>query len=324
MIEKLFVLATDCLNPYENIAREEALLCAVPKHALVLYLWQNEKTVVIGRNQCAEKECDIAALERDGGHLARRLSGGGAVYHDLGNLNFTFLAHADGYDAARQTAVVAAAVRSFGIDVEVSGRNDLTHEGLKFSGNAYYQSGDQRYHHGTLMVSVDPNAVEKYLRVSLLKLSARQIASVRSRVTNLSEINPSVTVPAMKEALISAFEKEYRLPAQELWDLQPSAERIAFFQSPEFCIMKNPPLQKTASARFPWGTFSIGWTLCENRIRECAVDSEAMDECLISRLPECLTGCEMRAEALEAALKPLFTLNPGITNDIFAMLKERI
>ena len=147
MLRRLYAIAAEGTDPYENLALEAYLLERVQPGECILYLWQNQRTVVIGRNQHASNECRIQALEADGGHLVRRLSGGGAVYHDLGNLNFTFLTVRRDYDVARQTETILQAVRALGIPVEKNGRNDLTAAGGKFSGHAYYQTGEQCYHH---------------------------------------------------------------------------------------------------------------------------------------------------------------------------------
>ena len=124
-------------NPYLNIAVENYLLSQPSDGDIAMYLWQNRRTVVIGQNQNPYAECNVAQLEQDGGYLMRRRTGGGAVFHDLGNLNFSFVVPYEMYDTTRQFAVLQRAVESYGLDTEISGRNDVLCQGRKFSGNAF-------------------------------------------------------------------------------------------------------------------------------------------------------------------------------------------
>ena len=144
----------------------------------------------------------------------RRISGpapfrGGAVFHDLGNLNFTFCVRKENYDVGKQLEVILQAVRDMGLPARKSGRNDLIIEGQKFSGNAFYRSGDFCFHHGTLLVDTDKKQMEAYLSVSDEKLKSNGVQSVRARTVNLKTLNEKITIPALKEALVSACEEVY-------------------------------------------------------------------------------------------------------------------
>ena len=217
-MKQLFLIETTCTDPYRNLALEKYLMDHVQPGQCILYLWQNANTVVIGRNQCAADECRIPELEAAGGRLARRLSGGGAVYHDLGNLNFTFLARRADYDVTRQTEVILQAVRALGVPAEKNGRNDLTAEGKKFSGHAYYRSGDACCHHGTLMADVALDRLGLYLKPAPDKLKAKGVQSVRARVVNLARYCPGLTIPQLRQSLANAFGQVYGLPVQPLPD----------------------------------------------------------------------------------------------------------
>ncbi|MBR2779572.1 MAG: lipoate--protein ligase [Firmicutes bacterium] len=216
MIRTCAVIESPGTDPHYNLALERYLLEQVPGEECILYLWQNQNTVVIGRNQNAWRECRTALLRRDGGTLARRLSGGGAVFHDLGNLNFTFLMPTAEYNERRQEEVILAACRSLGIDAEMTGRNDLTVQGRKFSGNAYYHNRGKSYHHGTLLVDADRDKMGRYLQPSRAKLRGKGVDSVRSRVINLKELLPSLTVDILKEAVAASFASVYGRPVRRL------------------------------------------------------------------------------------------------------------
>ena len=130
---------------------------------------------MIGRNQNCWKECRVSELEADGGHLVRRLSGGGAVYHDLGNLNFTFCMRKEDADVDRQLQVIIEAVASFGLTAEKTGRNDVAINGQKFSGNAFFDSKGCYYHHGTLLLNVDTTSMSRFLNPSKAKLQSKGV-----------------------------------------------------------------------------------------------------------------------------------------------------
>ena len=154
-------IVSDQTNPYLNIAVENYLVEYAD--SIVLYLWRNRRTVVIGQNQNPYSEVNLEALNADGGYLMRRRTGGGAVYHDDGNLNFSFIVPKDLYDQTRQFAVIQRAVESFGLHTELSGRNDILVEGRKFSGNAFSKGRINDLHHGTLLISGDMSDLQRYL-----------------------------------------------------------------------------------------------------------------------------------------------------------------
>ena len=235
MIEKITYIESDQFSPYRNLAVEEYLLLHCEDKECILYLWQNQNTVVIGRNQNAWKECRTTKLEEEGGHLARRLSGGGAVYHDLGNMNFTFLINKEEYDLDRQLQVIIGAMEILGLKAEKSGRNDILIDGKKFSGNAFYEQEKHCYHHGTIMVGVNMETLSRYLTVSKDKLKSKGVDSVKSRVTNLRDYLPELTMEELKVALKQSFEKVYGLKVRDkkIEDLDTGviAEREKFFSS---------------------------------------------------------------------------------------------
>ncbi|MDR2093999.1 MAG: lipoate--protein ligase [Treponema sp.] len=311
MIERIFTVITDETNPYRNIALEALLLECLERDTCILYLWQNRHTVVIGRNQNAWKECRVEDLEASGGFLARRLSGGGAVYHDLGNLNFTFLIPKDDYDTEKQSTVILRAVQAAGIDAYKSGRNDIETGGRKFSGNAFYFSGNNAYHHGTLLVSADLNAASQYLTVHTDKIKAKGIESVRKRMINLTECSPNLTIPALQHYLTAAFDEVYRLEGRPLDKSLLDRERLsaleAKFADPEWKYGKNPPFQFETGARFAWGDIDILIDASENRIAKSRFFSDAMDEAFILALPSALAGVSFTRPAVQAALTTAFT-----------------
>ena len=292
MIRITRILTTGLTDPHRNLALEEALLASLPEDQAILYLWQNRHTVVVGAGQNAYAECRLDLLEAEGGTLARRSSGGGAVYHDMGNLNFTFLVPRADYDVARQLKVILEAVRALGVHAEPSGRNDLTAEGRKFSGNAFRILKDGALHHGTLLVNVDMALLGRYLNVSKDKLKAKGVKSVPARVVNLSELSPAVTVDTMRQAVIDAFSNEYGAATVEDADGIPvDPALIARYESPAWNYGKPPEGDLKLATRFLWGGVEVNASVKDGRLTGVSVFTDAMDETLSEKLSCRLEGC---------------------------------
>ena len=183
---KLQVVVSNQHNPFLNRAVEQYLTDNQEENTVTLYLWKNQQTVVIGYNQNPYSECNVQLLLDEGGHLMRRGTGGGAVYHDLGNINFSFVADKRLYDVKKQLSVIQDALLSYGLTTEISGRNDLTCEGRKFSGNAFAKGQRNDLHHGTILIKTDGAMMQRYLIVDKAKLMKNGVKSVASRVINLS------------------------------------------------------------------------------------------------------------------------------------------
>lgn len=300
---------TRCTDPYRNLAAELYLLEHTPAGSVTLYLWQNKNTVVIGRNQNPWAECNMALLRQDGGHLVRRLSGGGAVYHDSGNLNFTFLTDAATYDLDRQLQVIITALSSLGIKAEKSGRNDILVDGRKVSGNAFYTSGNKKYHHGTLLIDVKTDVMAKYLTVSPLKLQAKGVSSVKSRVLNLKEACPTLTVAALSQALITAFGQIYKSVPQQLgadfFDKAELAKYEAEFRDDAFRLGKRLPFTWQTEARFGWGSFTLACQVDGGIVQQAEVYTDAMDWQTLQNAGRYFTGTAFTPQALAQAARQI-------------------
>nr|WP_294468638.1 lipoate--protein ligase [uncultured Sellimonas sp.] len=329
MLETLTYIESHGTDPYRNLALEEFLLFGCKEKECILYLWQNEKTVVIGKNQNAWKECRTEQLEWDGGHLARRLSGGGAVYHDLGNLNFTFLVSREHYDVKRQLSVIARALEHLGLHIEASGRNDLLIDGKKFSGNAFYRHGDHCYHHGTIMLDVDKEKLGSYLTVSREKLKSKGVDSVRSRVANLRTYLPELTIADLKQALRRAFGEVYGLPVQERTiedqEKKEIESRARYFGSWDWLYGRRIPFQHEITRKFPWGEVTIQLQVENGKIKETAVYSDALKTGLIEVLPNYLKGVRFSSRSICIELGLYWSEDPEeeqMMNDLIEWMKE--
>ena len=323
MIDSIQIYISDSFNPYRNLATEKFLFDTTPENCCRLYLWQNENTVVIGRNQNPWTECNCPLLEKEGGKLARRLSGGGAVFHDLGNLNFTFLCNEENYDLSRQMQVIREACLSAGIETTLSGRNDILADERKFSGNAFYNSKGKAYHHGTLMVCADIEKMQRYLTPSKAKLEAKGVKSVRSRVVNLSELTPSLTCEKMKEFMIRAFEKVYNQKASFL-TVSDNAQIDALaesYKSHEYIYGGCAPFSFSCEKIFTWGQLQLQLEVKDGIINGVNAYTDSMDFTLSEKLQSALLSVRFNIADMEKAL--FSTIPPSLAADISGFLKEQ-
>ncbi|HEY8240088.1 MAG TPA: lipoate--protein ligase [Kiritimatiellia bacterium] len=201
----MLIVQSTRLDAFFNLGLEDYLLDEVERRGRILFIYRNKDAVVIGKNQNPWRECDVPGIRSDGVTLARRSSGGGAVYHDEGNLNFSIMLPRVEYDLDAQFMTVLAALEGLGISAERSGLNGLTAGGRKFSGNAFCLRRNVALHHGTLLVKSDLGRLNRYLKPAITGVETKAIASVPAQVLNLSEIVPTLTINVARVALIDQF-----------------------------------------------------------------------------------------------------------------------
>jgi lipoate-protein ligase A len=260
------VYETASTDPFLNLATEDWLFHDMLDGAPLLFLWQNDNTIVIGRAQNPWVECNTVAMGEDDVILARRQSGGGAVYHDLGNLNFTFMNPTDTYDKKINIQIILTALKACGIEAKASGRNDILveHDGdKKISGSAFRESKDRAFHHGTLLFDSNLDKLQTYLTPPAKKLKSKGVTSVRSRVTNLKDVAPSLTLEQLKTALTQAFCEHYNAKVatktftpRHIENLKPIKARVDQLCDWDWRYGKTLQFEHELDEQFSWGHIS--------------------------------------------------------------------
>lgn len=265
-------------DPYYNLALEEYLLnIAKDNHCIVLYLWQNANTIVIGRNQNAYTECNLDYANQNGIKIARRMTGGGAVYHDLGNLNFSIVAPKDLFDISKNNKLIIKALNLLGIEIIKTGRNDFLVNDKKISGNAYYSNEDVGLHHGTLLVNSDLDVLEQALMTSDSKTTLRGISSIKSRVSNITEYLHGISIKDVEKSLINVFVNEFG-PVKTI---EPSCNLfssiISKLKSNDWIFGEFSDYLYHKKVSFEWGYAEYGFKIVNNKINEIIISSDSVD-----------------------------------------------
>ncbi len=304
-MENKSIYVSGGLSPYENLAIEKYLMAHLGEGEVILFLWRNADTIVIGKNQNVWQECRVSEFLEDGGRIARRLSGGGAVYHDAGNLNFSFIYAEGAWSTEKGLEVIADACRKFGINTSVSGRNDILAEGAKFSGNAFFSlTGDKGVkaicHHGCILISANTDRMSKFLTVSKAKLESKGVKSVKSRVVNLGSLSDSISVDSLSESLAVSFAKDAPvLPVTINGEIEKDTE---FFASDEWLFGRKIDFTHSFGQRFSFGEINLCFKVSGGMVEECQVYSDSMNEALAPMVEKAFSGKPFSYEALSNSL----------------------
>ena len=303
------VIRNNDMDVWRCFAIESYLVKHIEADEVILYLWQSEKNVMLGKHQNPWRECNVKLLEKEQGKLARRTTGGGAIYCDEGSLLFSFILPKKYYDVDRQLQVILDACLSLGIKAEKSGRNDLIVNGRKFSGNAFYHNSKVSLHHGSLLFDVNIDDMVKYLTPSYEKVTSKGIQSVRSRVTNLCNINDRINVESLQKSLSDSFVDIY--PSEntlfeddpEWFDCDEIQATYQTYKSWDWCYGRASEADLILEKRFEWGEIQLHLKLVKSIVSEVVIYSDALDPNYIEGMSKVFEGTQFESELMSKAIK---------------------
>lgn len=303
-------------DPRVNLAIETYLLKEMPLDEPMLLFYINDPSIIIGRNQNTIEEINTEYVEKQGIHVVRRLSGGGAVYHDHGNLNFSFIMPDDGNsfrDFEKVTKPIIQALHDLGVDgAELKGRNDLVIDGMKFSGNAMYATEGRMFAHGTLMFDSDIDEVVNALKVRKDKIESKGIKSIRSRVTNIKPFLPKekqgmTTEEFRQDILLKIFGvdsveeiKTYELTEEDWKKINLISDE--YYRNWDWNYGKSPSFNLERRHRFPIGSIEVRMNVEDGQIKEIKVYGDFFGLGEINDVEEKLTGVKYEKQAIREAV----------------------
>jgi lipoate-protein ligase A len=297
-------------SPYYNLAMEAYCLENIDVGEDYFLLWQNRPSIIVGKNQCTQQEVNANFVADRSISVARRISGGGAVYHDFGNLNFTFISRVDNFDEVdykRYVAPVIEALGEMGVHAEVSGRNDVAIDGKKISGNAQRIFKNRIMHHGTLLFDVNLDDLVQALNVSPDKIVSKGIQSVRSRVTNIKPFLPQhETLESFKHHLTERFSngfqsEEIKLTERDLMTVRRMEQDQ--FSTWDWIYGNSPEFSLKSSARFPGGKIEIQLESEDGKISDIFIQGDFLSVLDVTTLEKKLIGVKFDRDAVYERLK---------------------
>ena len=300
-------LVNECTDACRNMAFDEFALESLPLDEPVFYLWRNAPSVIIGLNQSAYAEVNLDYLKEQGIALARRVTGGGAVYHDLQNLNYTIVGKSRDLNADYPDYLhyMVNALRQLGVPAELSGRNDIMVDGRKCSGYAKRVWKDRLMVHGTLMFDVDLSVLQQALSVPGSKMAASGVASVRSKVANLKDYLPGYAdVLALKDALhaiLAENDSEVKLTVGQQAEIEKIADEK--FRTWDWLYGRSPEAEFKASRKFPCGTVEVSWSVRHGLLEDVRFGGDFLGNRPAEDLAARLDGLRYDKATLLAALQ---------------------
>ncbi|MFC3418488.1 lipoate--protein ligase [Salinicoccus hispanicus] len=308
-----FISNNNITDPMINLAMEEYVLREIPTDDSYFLFYVNQPSIIIGKNQNTIEEINESYIQENGIKVVRRVSGGGAVYHDEGNLNFSFITEDDGesfHNFRKFTQPIVDVLQDMGVDAELSGRNDLEIDGKKVSGNAMFSLKGRMFSHGTLMLDSDISEVQNALKVNPKKIESKGIKSVRSRVANINDyMEDKLDIEVFKEKILEYIFngkdniEEYVLTEEDWEKIRKLAEEK--YQTWDWNYGRNPKYNFNASHKFDAGLLDVRLDVRKGRIEQAKIFGDFFGVGEVDVIEEKLVGVEHNKEAIDRALDDL-------------------
>ena len=305
-----FISNNNINDPSLNLAMEEYVLKNLPSEESYFLFYINRPSIIVGKNQNTIEEVNQAYIDKHQIDVVRRISGGGAVYHDTGNLNFSFITDDDGHsfhNFKKFTMPIVQALQSMGVNAEMTGRNDIQVGQAKISGNAMVKVKNRMFSHGTLMLNCDLNEVQKALKVNPAKIKSKGVKSVRKRVANIEEfLEQPIDIEEFKKIILKTIfgenEVEEYILTEEDWKniKQLSDEK---YRTWEWNYGSNPKYNIEREEKFEKGFIQIKLDVKKGRIERAKLFVDFFGEGDVTELEHALVGCLHDFEHIEEALQ---------------------
>lgn len=306
-------------NPYFNLAAEEYILKEKTDECFML--WRNEPCIVIGKNQNTLSEINVDYVKENNITVVRRLSGGGAVFHDLGNINFTFIVNDAGdsfTNFEKFTKPIIEVLKGLNVSASFSGRNDLTIDGRKFSGNAQYNYKNRVLHHGTLLFSSNMSDLSKALKVKPVKFEGKGVKSVVSRVTNISEhLTEPISVMEFKDLIMNYImytnygKAFYEFSDKDLKIINKMKDEK--YSTWDWNYGNSPKYSFTNHKKYTGGNVEFNLNVEKGIIKEIRIFGDFFGKCDVSDIEKALTGVKHSEEDIRKVLAN-FHINSYFSN----------